>query len=159
MLSRREAVIVARSWMGTPYVRAGRIRSAGCDCGTFLAEYLIGVGACDREGIDRLVDDIGFLSNDWFCHADTERYRDALASIAPLVWEGISRGKPPARPGALALFRVVGSRRYNHGAIMLETPRAIHAVDPHVMETRIDLHPLTACMEMAVFDPWAKEAC
>jgi cell wall-associated NlpC family hydrolase len=152
---RAEAVLIAQQWLGTPYVRGGRILGAGCDCGTLLAQYLVGIGACPAEEMDDLIARLGFLSNDWFCHANSERYEAELLKYAPLRWQGMCRGIPPAQPGDIAMFRVVGSRLFNHGAIVLEWPYALHSVLPRVARTRLTLHPMTAHMEMALFDPWA----
>lgn len=144
----------ARTWKDTPYVRGGRILGAGVDCGTLLAEYLVGIGACTAAEMDAIVRELGFLSNDWFCHASSEKYQAVLQKFAPLKWEGICRGGVPFEPGSLAMFRVVGSSLYNHGAILLSNGRALHAVAPKVSEMRPTLHPMTAFREMAIFDPW-----
>jgi cell wall-associated NlpC family hydrolase len=154
MLNRQEAVDYALTWEGTPYVRGGRIKGAGCDCGTLLAEYLVGIGSCAREDMDQLIENLGFLSNDWFCHASTEKYEDALTKFAAPKWLGICAGTPPAQPGDIAMYRVVGSKRFNHGSIILGWPRALHAFSQRVAIARPTLHPLTAHTEMAIFDPW-----
>jgi cell wall-associated NlpC family hydrolase len=156
MLDRTAAVEFARTWAGTPYVRGGRVRGAGVDCGTLLAEYLVGIGACPSEEMDALIERLGFLSNDWFCHAAEEKYENELAWFAPLKWEGVCAGKPPALPGDIAMYRVVGSRLFNHGSIILGWPRALHAFSQRVAEARPALHPLTAHMPMAIFDPWGR---
>ena len=39
MVTRERAVEIALAWKGTPYADRGRVRGAGCDCGTLLAEY------------------------------------------------------------------------------------------------------------------------
>jgi len=156
MLTREEAVAFILTWKDTPYVRAGRIRGAGVDCGTLLAEYLVGIGSSSREQMDEIISGLGFLSNDWFCHADAEKYEALLRAIAPVRWQGICRGTIPAKPGDLALFRVVGSSLYNHGSVLLSPTRAVHAVTPKVAEMRPTLHPMTAFTEMAIFDPWGK---
>lgn len=151
MLSRREAIIVAESWLDTPYVKGGRIRGAGCDCATLLAEYLIGIGASDRE-------ELGVYSHDWFCHATEERYMYALMRHAAKTLDTVAAGSPEAKPGDLVLFRVAGSRVFNHGAIVISWPRIIHAANPRVARATATAHWLTAQMEMAVFDPWAGRA-
>jgi cell wall-associated NlpC family hydrolase len=157
MMTRAEAAACALAWKGTPYVRGGRIRGVGCDCGTLLAEYLVAIGACPVAEMDALLDDLGFLSNDWFCHADEERYERALARYAPLKWEGVCMGAPPALPGDIALYRVAGSKRYNHGSIILAWPLALHALQPRVAVTRPSLHAMTSHMPMALFDPFSLE--
>ena len=145
--SRHEAVAIARSWIGTPYVKGARIRGAGCDCATLLAEYLIEIGAANRE-------ELGAYSHDWFSHTSQERYMIALIRHARQTMETVAFGSPEAAPGNLVLYRVVGSRVYNHGAIVVEWPRVVHAYDTRVGETDTTLHPLTANMQMAVFDPF-----
>lgn len=154
MMTRVEAEAFALTFVGTPYVRAGRIRGVGVDCGTILAEYLLGIGACTEAEMDVIVHDLGFLSNDWFCHATSEKYQQALRSFAPLKWEGVCRGTPPGLPGDIAMYRVVNSDLYNHGSILLTAPNAIHAVAPKVAKMRPTLHPMTCFRQMAIFDPW-----
>jgi len=157
MMDPKTAELLARTWKDTPYVRGGRIKGAGIDCGTLLAEHLIGIGNCTTEEMDQVVHDLGFLSNDWFCHATVEKYRKVLEHFAPLSWEGICRGVYPEMPGCIALFRVVKTDLYNHGAILLSKGRAMHAVYPKVTEMRPTLHPMTAFREMAIFDPWGRK--
>jgi cell wall-associated NlpC family hydrolase len=38
MKTRAEAVLIARTWLETPYILGGRLKGAGCDCGSLLAE-------------------------------------------------------------------------------------------------------------------------
>jgi len=156
MMNREQAAEYALTWEGTPYYRAGRIKGpgGGADCGTLLAGYLVGIGRVSPGEMEALLDDLGFLHNDWFCHADTEKYLDALTKYAAPRWLGICRGTPPAQPGDIALYRVVGSKRFNHGSIILGWPRALHAFQQRVAIARPSLHPLTAHAEMAIFDPW-----
>lgn len=147
MKTRPEAVAAARAWLNTPYIKGARIRGAGCDCETLIEAYLIEIGAA--TGFDLPV-----YSQDWFCNTEEECYRNELSKVATCVWEGRCLGTPPAQPGDIAIFRVAGSRVYNHGAIVTEWPRSIHAFDVGVRELRPALHPLTSHREMAVFDPW-----
>jgi cell wall-associated NlpC family hydrolase len=154
MKTRTEAVAIARSWIDTPYVRGGRIKGAGCDCGTLLAEYLVEIGACPASEMDQLIQDLGFLSNDWFCHAAADKYMAALVKYAPLRWEGRCMGMPPAEPGDIAMYRVVSSPLFNHGSIVLGWPYAVHAFSKRVAKVRPTLHPLTSQQHMAIFNPW-----
>jgi cell wall-associated NlpC family hydrolase len=147
MLTRAEAVLTARAWLGTPYVKGARIRGAGCDCVTLLAEYLAEIGVGPRE-------ELFVYSQDWFCNTEIEMYRDGLSKYATCTWEGRCLGTPPALPGDIAIFRVAGSKVYNHGAILLDWPRAMHAFDVGVRESRPALHPLTSHRAMAIFNPW-----
>jgi len=156
MMDREQAAQRALTWEGTPYYRGGRIKGprGGVDCGTLLAGYLVDIGRCPPAEMDALLDELGFLSNDWFCHAETEKYLDALAKYAAPRWLGICRGTPPAQPGDIALYRVNGSKRFNHGSIILGWPRALHAFSERVAVARPALLSLTSHAEMAIFDPW-----
>jgi cell wall-associated NlpC family hydrolase len=148
--SREDAVALARSWVGTPYVLGGRIRGAGCDCATLLAEYLIEIGAVGREQLT----DLGLYSGDWFHHANSERYLRGLMRFGRLASETICRAGEKAAGGDLALFKVVGSKVFNHGAIVTAWPRGIHAQAAGVREVNLSLHPLTCYMRMDIFDPF-----
>ena len=147
MLTREKAVEAALGWVGTPYVTGGQVRGAGCDCATLIAAYLIEIGAA--PGVPLFT-----YAQDWFCHTDRETYFLELARYARCTWEGKCVGTPPAQAGDICLFRVVGSKLYNHGCIVTGWPRAVHAYDKGVFESRPGLHPLTAYQEMAVFSPW-----
>lgn len=148
-ISREDAVSIARSWLNTPYVLGGRIKGAGCDCASIIAEYLIESGFSERE-------DLGLYSHDWFCHASSERYMLRLIRHAPKTLDTICRGGIAAEPGTLALFRCVGSRLFNHGGIVTKWPMMIHAMADGVKESNATQHFLTSHMEMSIFDPWSK---
>lgn len=150
LLSRPDAVAAARSWQGTPYVLQARVKGAGCDCATLLAEYLIEIGAATRGELA----DLGLYSHDWFCHVSSERYLMRLLRHARKTAEVICRGTPDAKPGNLVLFRSVGSLVYNHGAIVTAWPLGVHAVAPKVTESNLTQHHLTGYREMAIFDPF-----
>lgn len=159
LLNRRAAVAIARTWLKTPYVLGGRVKGAGCDCATILAEYLIEIGATTEA---QLIE-IGFyreggvshsFSSDWFCHATVEHYLRSLMHFGKLVAETICRPGVKAQPGDLVLFKVVNSKRYNHGAIVTAWPKGIAAVHQGVREVDLSGHALTAYRQMDVFDPF-----
>jgi hypothetical protein len=73
------------------------------------------------------------------------------------VAKGMCHGGLKARPGDLALFKVARSRVYNHGAIVTEWPRGVHAQREGVREVDLSRHHLTAYHEAAIFNPWGDE--
>ena len=152
MANRTEAVELARAWKGTPYVLRGRVRGAGVDCGTFLAQYLIEIGAAAQADFK----DLGIYHHDWFCHETNERYMLRLMRFALGTVETICRPSSSAEPGCIVLFRSVGSKLYNHGCIVTQWPFAVHAVFPRVKESNMPGHRLAAYREMKIFDPWKK---
>ena len=150
MKTRLEAVEIARSYLGTPYILGGRLKGAGLDCATLLGLYLIEIGVVD----DSLWERVGLYSHDWFQHAGRERYLRALLELGQLTSEFVCRSDAPARPGDLVLFRVVRSHLFNHGAIVTAWPHGIHAQAEGVREVNLAAHRLTAYKPMDVFDPF-----
>ena len=148
MMTRIEAVAVARSFIGTPYILAGKIKGAGVDCATLISCYLIEIGACEPENF-------AIWSHDWFHHTTEERYKFALLKHARQLVETIAIGTPNAQPGDLILFKVAKSRVYNHGAIVTSWPMGVHAFDVHVSEVNLVTHALTSHSRMAIFTPWS----
>ena len=150
---RSEAVLIARSWLETPYHLGGHIKGAGCDCATLLAEYAI------EAGISLLCsEDLGLYSHDWFHNTSEERYKFGMLRHARKVIEGVCRG---ATAGGAAWMprsfpRLPRSPLFNHGGIVTEWPRMIHAVDPRVTESDATRHYMTSFTEMCIFDPWDK---
>jgi cell wall-associated NlpC family hydrolase len=144
---RSDAVAIARTWLKTPYVLGGRIKGAGCDCATFLAEYLIECGFAER-------DSLGVYSHDWFCHTRDERYMLRLIRHAPRTLSATCIGTIAAEPGSLALFKVAGSRVFNHGGIITKWPMILHATQDGVKESDATKYFLTSHRELAIFDPW-----
>lgn len=102
----------ARAWLGTPYHSGARIRGVGVDCAMLpLAVY----AACG------LIDDVdvGTYPADWHLHRDDERYLGWVTQL------GAREVDAPA-PGDFALFKV--GRAFAHGAIVIDWPAGIHAV-------------------------------
>jgi hypothetical protein len=147
---RSDAVAVARTWLETPYVLSGRIKGAGCDCATLLAEFLIECGFSQRE-------DLGLYSHDWFQHTNDERYLLRLIRHAPKMLETVCAGTVDAKPGSLALFRAVDGRLYNHGGIITKWPFIVHATADGVKESNAVTYWLTAHRAIAIFDPWSNK--
>lgn len=108
---RQRVVAVARGWTGTPYHAGGRVKGAGADCLTLLAEVYAEAGLVPRVSIPH-------YPQDWHLHRDGERYLDGLARYTREI-----AGEP--QPGDIALWKF--GRCYSHGAIVVEWPVIIHA--------------------------------
>jgi cell wall-associated NlpC family hydrolase len=108
---RAHVVAVARSWLGTPYHTGGRIKGAGVDCLTLLAEVYAEAGVTPHV-------DIPYYPHDWHLHRSEERYLEGLLRHACEV------GGPPL-PGDIALWKF--GRCFSHGAIVVAWPVIIHA--------------------------------
>jgi hypothetical protein len=78
-----------------------------------------------------------------------------LLRHAQKAMEGVACRSSKIEPGNLVLSRVVGSRKYNHGGIVLQWPVIAHALkDGGVREADATRHPMWAFHEIAVFDPF-----
>ena len=148
---RERIVREAREWIGTPYLKKGRIKHGGADCFTFPAEVMIACGLFTR-------DELPPYQNDWFLHTTEDEYlklllRHATEILTVRCWPTLK-----VEPGNIAVARVVGSKVFNHSAIVLAWPRCIHSLmDGGVQEFSIDRHPMWAGHEVKIFDPFVKE--
>lgn len=108
--SRATVIEEAKSWIGTPFHHAARVKGAGVDCLMLLAEVY------ERAGVAGHIEP-PFYVPDWHLHRDAERYMEGLLRYAGPI------DTPNA--GDIALFRF--GRTFSHGAILVEWPRLIHA--------------------------------
>jgi cell wall-associated NlpC family hydrolase len=112
----REAVIAeAETWLGTPYHHMGRIKGAGVDCLTFLAEVFAAAGVIEH------VKEIPFYRLDFMRHQDNESYLDAL----------LERGHEIEIPLPADVVLYKWGRVFSHGGIVVEWPWIIHASPSH----------------------------
>lgn len=108
----RAAVIAeAITWIGTPYHHMGRIRGAGADCLTFLAESFAGAGVIPPV-------DLGYYAQHWHHHRSGEAY---LAGIIGYCAEN----EDAPLPADIVLWRF--GRTFSHAAIVVAWPKIIHA--------------------------------
>ena len=149
----RAAVVAeARSWLCTPYHHMGRVKGAGVDCATLLAE------AYARAGVIAPVE-IPFYPPDWHLHREAERYLGFVLEHAAEIGlssprhceDGAQRAAAEAiqsdrsnswitsplasleprndvegpLPADIALWRF--GRCFSHGAIIIDWPLVIHA--------------------------------
>jgi cell wall-associated NlpC family hydrolase len=151
---RAALVAAAKSWIGTRYVKGARLKGVGCDCATFLGEILIAAGLATSAEV---YGGLGVYHMDWFHHAAEERYMLRILRHAQKAMEGVACKSSRIDPGNLILARVAGSKKYNHGGIVLSWPLIAHALhDGGVQEADATRHPMWAHHEVAVFDPFAR---
>lgn len=112
--AQRAAVVTeARTWIGTPYHPHGRVKGAGADCATFLAE------AFARTGVV-LPLELPDYPPDWHLHRSEEKYLRFLLDHCERLEEGA-----PLLPADIVMWRF--GRTFSHGSIVTEWPRIIHA--------------------------------
>ncbi len=108
---RERVLVVARTWLGTPYHAGGRVKGAGADCLTLLAEVYSEAGVLPRVHVP-------YYPKDWHLHRGAERYMEGLLQYAHEI-EG------PPLPADIVLWKF--GRCYSHGAIVVQWPMIIHA--------------------------------
>ncbi len=124
----RAAVVAeARAWLRTPYHHMGRVKGAGVDCATLLAEVYARGGAVPPVAIP-------FYPPDWHLHRDAERYLGfvvehaaELSAISSQLSAEETKLKADSRkliaplPADIALWRF--GRCFSHGAIVITKVR------------------------------------
>jgi cell wall-associated NlpC family hydrolase len=109
---RRAAVVAeAETWLGTPYHHMGRVKGAGCDCLTMLAEVYCACGIIPHV-------DIPYFAPDFNLHQSAELYLEGLLQYAREI-------PGPPQPGDVALWKF--GRCFAHGAIVMDWPTLIHS--------------------------------
>lgn len=96
MKTATQAVDIARSYLGTPYVLGARRKGAGVDCATLLGEYLIEIertteSALIEAGFYRECGAGHTYSHDWFLHTTRQEYLRGIMMFGKLVAETICR--------------------------------------------------------------------
>ena len=157
---RRDFVVAeAESWLRTPYHHMARIKGAGADCLTLLAEVY------EKAGVIPHVE-VPFYPPDWNLHRDAERYLEGVTRYASEIPYCADNAPPRGRaasgeaalrreplPGDVAVFKF--GRCFAHGAIVLGWPRLIHAwhsagvVYADAMQGQLALRPVR------IFDPFS----
>jgi cell wall-associated NlpC family hydrolase len=153
MATREEVVKEALSWLRTPYHKGAMVKGAGVDCGTFLH--------CVYRNCGIIREDDPFIerySQDWFANAESERYLIHAMRHAAKIAEAVCNRSVKPDPGNFVLSRCVGSKRFNHGGIVVNWPVVIHAVAPAVETACVIDHRLWSYQQIAILDPWAKAA-
>jgi len=112
---RRKVIAEAEAWLGTPYHHGGRIKGAGVDCLTLLAEVYAAAGVIEP------VLDLPFYRPDFMFHTELETYLNGLLEAG---------GRPieVPLPGDVAIFRRHDWRIFGHAAIVVGWPQVIHAI-------------------------------
>lgn len=113
---RKRIVGEALSWKNTPYHDHGRVKGAGADCAFFPLDVYSTVLKPNWPSPPR-------YQMQWHLHHGEELY---LNYVRSLQLNEIS--EDAVLPGDFVLFRM--GRLYAHGAIILDWPDIIHAVNP-----------------------------
>jgi cell wall-associated NlpC family hydrolase len=114
----------ARTWIGTPYHDAGRIKGVGVDCLTLILQVYEDAGVIDHY-------DPGYYSPEFHLHSDTPIYLNGMLELCDEI------EKKDILPADVAMFRF--GRQFSHGAIITEWPNVIHSFNFRpVVEDNVD---------------------
>ncbi len=110
-LEEREKVLeIAKTWLKTPYHHMGRIKGAGADCLTVLAEIYEEAGLISKI-------DIPYYPQDWHLHRTEERYLNGLLQYTKEI--------EVPQPADIVLWKF--GKCFSHGAIVVKWPLIIHS--------------------------------
>ena len=115
-IEERERLIAeAKEWLNTPYHTAGRVKGAGCDCGTFLLGVL--------ENADLLEHiDLPYYPEDIACHCAVPRYLMKIEEYCDRVEDGTRK------PGDILVFQFKGAKVPHHAGFVYDHRYIIHSL-------------------------------
>jgi cell wall-associated NlpC family hydrolase len=145
MTKREQFVTEAQSWIGTPYIIRGRVKGAGCDCGSLPMSAAVNCGLMDQQ-------DLEIYSVDCWQHWSDEKYLIQVMRHTNKLMERVAYKDTPILPGCLVMTRTIHSKVYNHCGIVTKWPRLVHAVVPKVEEVDSTKNWLWAYRPIIVFD-------
>jgi cell wall-associated NlpC family hydrolase len=117
--TRDNIIAEAKTWLGTPYHPGGRVKGAGCDCATFIAEVCIALGLVPNI-------DIPTESAAHFLETGNPIYLETVLKYAEEIPE------PELQPGDLVMYKRRRWPIFTHGAIVVNWPTAVlHAIQQH----------------------------
>jgi cell wall-associated NlpC family hydrolase len=106
----------ARTWIGTPYHPGGRVKKAGADCATLIAEVCIALGLIPNIEIPR-------ESAAHFLETENPLYLETVQQYCDEITEA------ELQPGDLVMYRHRKLSIFTHAAIVVQWPEAVlHAV-------------------------------
>ena len=152
--SRARVVLEARSWVGTPYVLGGRIKGVGCDCVTLIAEVMINAGVWPAATVNNAFAKFGNYSGDWFCNTTAQRYLLAIMRFSKHMANTRCFASNKVEAGNIVLTKCAQSKNWNHGGIVVQWPRVVHAYSERVSEVNVSVHHMWTGNEIAVLNPF-----
>ncbi len=122
MVSRRDILAEARTWIGTPYHHQGRAKGVGVDCCGVIIGLMheLGLSDYDIDGYSRFADGVGVI----------EEFDRACTSIAI----------EDAQPGDIYVFRI--SHHPSHCGILSEIDGKCHLIHAYQSIDRVVEHGL-----------------
>ena len=110
MNKRNEIIEEAKTWIGTPYHHAARVKGGGVDCAQILIEVYAKVGLIENYETD-------YYPMDWALHRSEEKYLENIKRYA------VETDNPKA--GDVVVYKF--GRCISHGGIIIDDDHIIHA--------------------------------
>ncbi len=120
---RQRIIIIAKTWLNTPFVHKARVKGAGVDC----AHLLI---AIFEEGRFGFWDEIPHYFPDFMLHLREEIYLNEILKVAEKTNNPL--------PGDIVAFKF--GRIVSHAGILIEKNRMIHAFNQAEKVVETDLN-------------------
>jgi NlpC/P60 family putative phage cell wall peptidase len=111
---RGKLIAEAKTWLGTPYHTAGRVKGAGCDCGTFLLGVIENVGYLPHI-------DLPYYPEDIACHCAVPRYLMKIEEYCNRI------STDDKKQGDILVFRFRGAKVPHHAAFVCDDEYMIHS--------------------------------
>lgn len=112
-MNRDKVVEVALTWQRTPYAHMGRVKGAGVDCATLIAEVFHEAGELAQPL------QVDYYPQDWNLHRSEECYLKIIQKYCTEI-DG------PPLPGDVVVYHF--GRTWSHGGIVIKWPMILHAV-------------------------------
>lgn len=113
-MERERLIIEAKEWLGTPYHTAGRVKGAGCDCGTFLLGVLENAKILSHINIPYYPEDIA-------CHCAVPKY---LMKIEEYCTKIDSNDR---QIGDILVYKFDGAKVPHHAGFVYDKEYFIHS--------------------------------
>jgi cell wall-associated NlpC family hydrolase len=119
-VDKSQAIIAeGKTWMGTPYHPCARIKGAGADCATFIAQVCINLGLIPNFDIPQ--ESAASILKD-----GNAIYLETVLRFCEEITEA------EVQPGDLVMYKKPKWKIFTHGAIIVDWPEAVlHAVQKH----------------------------
>ena len=138
------------SWIGTPYIKRGKIKGIGVDCG--MLPYMV---YKKFDLVPDLDDNLPTLDDGWFCNTYDQRYARMVERYwrRLIITQARYDMKPEFLPGNLVLLKGFGSLVFNHAGIITDWPRVVHSCpDTGVSKVDASTDAFWSCQEIAVYE-------
>jgi cell wall-associated NlpC family hydrolase len=141
----REAIVEeAMTWIGTPYLKNGRIKGVGCNCAQFVYGVALGAGVLANPKEPR------WFTEQMAIHSREERLIEYVKSYG-----GVEIEEEDSTMGDLVLYK--NGKGHGHAAIIINIPEIIHCLAPHGVQMGIINEGRLSAYSRRYFTLWRED--